>query len=283
MVLWAVELGSPPPTRGTLISEYFTKIPIRLTPAYAGNTRGSRPRLRRSQAHPRLRGEHLRYGPGVNHDLRLTPAYAGNTVYDPGGVHCGKAHPRLRGEHKQARLTVWSGQGSPPPTRGTLFDKESTNPMFRLTPAYAGNTRMGLPLRTPPRLTPAYAGNTLRFRTGRLLSRAHPRLRGEHSPSDKNSEPLVRLTPAYAGNTLYMNIYFADREAHPRLRGEHGYNEGFIDALEGSPPPTRGTQKGIKGRRRPVRLTPAYAGNTSSERLVSGFKKAHPRLRGEHY
>ncbi len=51
-------MGSPPPTRGTLLKKMLDDEDSRITPAYAGNTKkkmNQRPIL---QDHPRLRGEH---------------------------------------------------------------------------------------------------------------------------------------------------------------------------------------------------------------------------------
>ena len=52
-------LGSPPPTRGTLLSPPPRQIPNRITPAYAGNTCKRCITRRDVWDHPRLRGEHL--------------------------------------------------------------------------------------------------------------------------------------------------------------------------------------------------------------------------------
>ncbi len=154
--------------------------PLRLTPAYAGNTDACRHTRAHGQAHPRLRGEHDNIraesdaGKGSPpptrgtplHELtaedfqRLTPAYAGNTDRV---LHRGlqaQAHPRLRGEHSMSHVSACRPSGSPPPTRGTR--ELVKDPPERL------------------RLTPAYAGNTCQDRRGRLQRQAHPRLRGEH-------------------------------------------------------------------------------------------------------
>ena len=95
------------------------------------------------------------------------------------------------------------------------------------------------------RITPAYAGNTSwcvsRFRT----YKDHPRLRGEHISIcryryvDSGSPPLTRgtrcgsflhpvcggITPAYAGNTLVDKVVKVWYRDHPRLRGEHSSHD----------------------------------------------------------
>ena len=93
-------IGSPPPTRGTLIYNNNWIMYFRITPAYAGNTSEGWPELSSEGDHPRLRGEHQAVGNPEAQDsgsppptrgtlgkfamkhssLRITPAYAGNTA-----------------------------------------------------------------------------------------------------------------------------------------------------------------------------------------------------------
>ena len=153
-------MGSPPPTRGTLVI--------------------------------------VVHNSAIN---RITPAYAGNTLRDATCVATPKDHPRLRGEHISVDLSKYDGQGSPPPTRGTPQRKQTDD--------------------RPVRITPAYAGNTLHYRTKKKICRDHPRLRGEHQ---------------------YPHHSYA-----PEL---------------GSPPPTRGTPGDAQKELASMRITPAYAGNT---------------------
>ena len=51
-------IGSPPPTRGTLLLLLFEMDSYRITPAYAGNTVHTVSTQHESGDHPRLRGEH---------------------------------------------------------------------------------------------------------------------------------------------------------------------------------------------------------------------------------
>ena len=173
-------MGSPPPTRGTLKSTIRNIMPIRITPAYAGNTCFSCFFSFRSWDHPRLRGEHITFycdtetvqgsppptrGTLVistceHFKLRITPAYAGNTAAVGLCHRCHRDHPRLRGEHSAKCLQASSTLGSPPPTRGT-----HPTPIF--SRSYLG-------------ITPAYAGNTYCLSLLYIRLQDHPRLRGEH-------------------------------------------------------------------------------------------------------
>ena len=151
-------------------------------------------------------------------------------------------HPRLRGEHASERLSECNTLGSPPPTRGTQLSFSLLWSIFRITPAYAGNTKSGQVWKAP--------------------NRDHPRLRGEHEKvidlksTEWGSPPPTRgtllllpllqvtngITPAYAGNTFPYQISIARNKDHPRLRGEHSEWESDDNTA--------------------TRITPAYAGNT---------------------
>ena len=69
---------------------------------------------------------------------------------------------------------------------------------------------------------------------------------------------------------------------HPRIRGEYYSITTIINRIRGSPPHTRGIQDKSQIKLITLRITPAYAGNTS---LIlpnkSGFED-HPRIRGEY-
>ena len=193
-----------------------------------------------------------------------------------------QAHPRLRGEHEAwLPLPKWEG-GSSPPTRGTLET------------SFATRTEIGL--------IPAYAGNTGPIRARTFHSRAHPRLRGEHSAAaaccghTPGSSPPTRgtpstvgrrvgtagLIPAYAGNTSRRQPPKHSHRAHPRLRGEHIGSNTSLGHNPGSSPPTRGTRQRIRTTLTLKGLIPAYAGNTGLVGKPSHRYTAHPRLRGEH-
>ena len=139
--------------------------------------------------------------------LRITPAYAGNTTVWLLTMRPETDHPRLRGEHSYKRRFCCAQRGSPPLTRGTpvkvIFPATTT----RITPAYAGNTHIHLPID--------------------VGYKDHPRLRGEHATFgtrhdlQMGSPPLTRgtliilnvslhnprITPAYAGNTRLFTEY----------------------------------------------------------------------------
>ena len=173
--------GSPPLTRGIL--HFYLSHPscFRITPAYAGHTRSEGSGHRRSQDHPRLRGAYFSIGnhfpvavgsppltrgilePSGGHPEwhRITPAYAGHTYSGSHKVELSGDHPRLRGAYSVFLRYVVFISGSPPLTRGILFEILEELLCTRITPAYAGHT-CGVnfpksPKRDHPRLRGAYS------------------------------------------------------------------------------------------------------------------------------
>ena len=193
-----------------------------------------------------------------------------------------RAHPRIRGEYCQKHGTLMTELGSPPHTRGILFNQICHPFLVRLTPAYAGNTRTAAIIR--------------------LLMRAHPRIRGEYSQysllvvklpgSPPHTRGILclyrflhlqsRLTPAYAGNTQPFNQPCRHGEAHPRIRGEYITLVSGFGIGRGSPPHTRGIRISGSLQEQAPRLTPAYAGNTLVFLHLRIRIWAHPRIRGEY-
>ena len=134
------------------------------------------------------------------------------------------------------------------------------------------------------RITPAYAGKSCAMCSPQIVQKDHPRLCGEKlllsffltsllgSPPPMRGkaifEPsilfITRITPAYAGKSPFhfqKGIYHKD---HPRLCGEKHQLRENSHQNQGSPPPMRG-----KGSKRNiifpvVRITPAYAGKSST-------------------
>ena len=152
---------------------------------------------------------------------RLIPAHAGKTsIMSPSLPEPG-AHPRSRGENRLVPVSPHEHLGSSPLTRG--------KPISSLTPF------------TPTGLIPAHAAKTACGRADRIMSRAHPRSRGENLK-------VSALPPATA--------------AHPRSRGENAAPASWSCALLGSSPLTRG-KLAVEGEAVGVGgLIPAHAGKT---------------------
>ena len=199
--LGAVGSGSSPLTRGALICWRAVSVMMGLIPAHAGSTRGGTCMFHPLWAHPRSRGEHvvdpcgdealvgsspLTRGAQLGDIMNglqggLIPAHAGSTAPFTAMTTCGPAHPRSRGEHGAANSANSMPSGSSPLTRG------ARSPPLVCT--------------GPGGLIPAHAGSTTSFLNRILISGAHPRSRGEHSPSsylrirNSGSSPLTRGAP----------------------------------------------------------------------------------------
>ena len=146
--------------RGTHIDIKGKSSQVRIIPADAGNTVGTRHLKNSSSHHPRGCGEHgaadmIRHiGSGSSprmrgtqtEDYRFTPviriipADAGNTCWDwPSSRTC-RDHPRGCGEHLKAPSTLCLLPGSSQRMRGTLVSDPSTSIDPGIIPADAGNT-----------------------------------------------------------------------------------------------------------------------------------------------
>ena len=150
-------------------------------------------------------------------------------------------------------------------------------------------------------LIPAHAGKTPRTRRACSATWAHPRSRGENEAArqphgwETGSSPLTRgkrlrgrprhryrrLIPAHAGKTASTSTSTTSTRAHPRSRGENQRIKSVAASVTGSSPLTRGKPYGWDGDVLLAGLIPAHAGKTSSTRSVRGFRRAHPRSRGE--
>ena len=172
--------------------------------------------------------------------------------------------------------------GSPPHTRGILHASMFDICFPRLTPAYAGNIILDIPLID--------------------LVQAHPRIRGEYCVPCFHHHPTIgspphtrgifflihdkqvqdRLTPAYAGNMRRCRRSHLAEEAHPRIRGEYTVQISGRKRHMGSPPHTRGIYMADPIQSDGGGLTPAYAGNINRVGGVFVWNEAHPRIRGEY-
>ena len=271
-------------------------------PACAGSTSSRSWNASRQGAHPRMRGEHggrligqsgqpgssphARGARSAGHvawvDKGLIPACAGSTVRRPCRLGGQGAHPRMRGEHGPPAMSPGWTRGSSPHARGARHLNDVTGTQVGLIPACAGST--------PPSAPPPG------------VSRAHPRMRGEHPVREhreqrpRGSSPHARgarqhrvggaltpglipacagstpwtptcgppggLIPACAGSTGLLGHAVVPFSAHPRMRGEHHRPPGAGPGRPGSSPHARGAPEGGFVRARGQRLIPACAGST---------------------
>ena len=293
--------GSSPLTRGKQIGEVGGGFDGGLIPAHAGKTPRRAGQAWRAGAHPRSRGENNRgptgdlsplgsspltrgkQGEDLDHAASsgLIPAHAGKTSAPTRSYSEAGAHPRSRGENTRLRAARTVSAGSSPLTRGKHLPQPGRTAPQRLIPAHAGKTDVPSTAATP--------------------SRAHPRSRGENSPTggatvlSEGSSPLTRgklypsvqfralrgLIPAHAGKTRSTASSTRSPPAHPRSRGENRCACLGVRVVPGSSPLTRGKRElfGADAERRG--LIPAHAGKTVEGGAHEVRLPAHPRSRGE--
>ena len=188
----------------------------------------------------------------------------------------------MRGEHSFNKANSAADKGSSPHARGAL------------QPVRAG--------RHGPGIIPACAGSTWRSLTRGLLSRDHPRMRGEHamprsfesilrgsSPHARGARRRYRgrprrpgIIPACAGSTAAGRPSTPSRWDHPRMRGEHNSRSALPVCHRGSSPHARGARTVCDLVVRNGGIIPACAGSTLTACTCSRSPRDHPRMRGEH-
>ena len=235
-----------------------------LIPAHAGKTSVMTTHGGWRRAHPRSRGENLRWaeerwgnrgsspltrGKRVLHARYapvpgLIPAHAGKTLSATSSQCVDWAHPRSRGENMSLNTCGVPGGGSSPLTRGKRGLVCWPGCAGGLIPAHAGKTSVGRVLQPAPRAHPRSRGENLapmmiRFGT----AGSSPLTRGKPW-SEVTRAQGCGLIPAHAGKTLTRSTRLTSLEAHPRSRGENGVGGSKCAVDAGSSPLTRGKRRG---------------------------------------
>ena len=175
-------------------------------------------------------------------------------------------------------------------------DVAGSSPRVRGTPAAAG------PDLAAHRFIPACAGNSYAVHRGQSPGASvHPRVCGElrmHLDQDvasAGSSPRVRGTllvgasrletsrfiPACAGNSALHYQRSLKSAVHPRVCGELSFGICKPNALTGSSPRVRGTQRQPVAAGARVRFIPACAGNSTTVARPCAAIAVHPRVCGE--
>ena len=175
---------------------------------------------------------------------RITPAYAGKSLTTATLDSFSQDHPRLCGEKFTHLRAFFHFVGSPPPMRGKV--KSSLYPTIskRITPAYAGK-----------RIDACDASNVLWD---------HPRLCGEKSLQKRSVMWRAGSPPPMRGKVYLRHQRRGTSKDHPRLCGEKSNNGSKCKSQSGSPPPMRGKVAAYSATDSRLRITPAYAGKSST-------------------
>ena len=151
--------GSAPRGRGTVIDPAEPPLPVRFSPAWAGN--GSTPHCKRAShtVQPRVGGERKvaslvhapqrgsaprgrgtgSPAPCTSRRTRFSPAWAGNGTGPLRQRVWWTVQPRVGGERYQRRWTSAVQYGSAPRGRGTEIVEWQEEMARRFSPAWAGN------------------------------------------------------------------------------------------------------------------------------------------------
>ena len=192
----------------------------------------------------------------------IIPAYAGNTSIVTCIANWPWDHPRICGEHIAKNLTTGEVKGSSPHMRGTRIRPPEYARTLGIIPAYAGNT--WTPSISPalpwdhPRICGEHSRGLRRMTVARGSS---PHMRGTLHKRDYRF-PRWRIIPAYAGNTSALSPSGNRYRDHPRICGEHFQDFTAPSPSGGSSPHMRGTLIAVRDVACPIRIIPAYAGNT---------------------
>ena len=163
----------------------------------------------------------------------------------------------------------------------------------KLTTRPIGPNQMGI--------TPACAGKSTSFFLANALNRDHPRMCGEKHqppmppPKPSGSPPHVRgkgptqalcpgrkgITPACAGKSGRLRGQRSVTRDHPRMCGEKSTKMAPMTACSGSPPHVRGKVMDNRLEFADFGITPACAGKSYNESLISKLFRDHPRMCGE--
>ena len=152
------EEGSPPRGRGKDFFLLDRLLAQRITPAWAGKSRGSGCRIDRARDHPRVGGEKPSHycelsilggspprgrGKAIpflvgGFKLRITPAWAGKSCTALSNTPRAWDHPRVGGEKARDAQPSGPRTGSPPRGRGKVHRYQIGPWLLGITPAWAG-------------------------------------------------------------------------------------------------------------------------------------------------
>ena len=135
-ILW--KQGSPPHTRGKVMTLLDVIITPRITPAHAGKSVSSTSWLEYGGDHPRTRGDKERVLVYALLLLGSPPHTRGKVSQTVCADTEDRDHPRTRGEKLILNSKFVQWLGSPPHTRGKATASTQPTAKVRITPAHAG-------------------------------------------------------------------------------------------------------------------------------------------------
>ena len=171
--------------------------------------------------------------------------------------------------------------GSPPRWRGKAVKFRCTCGLQRITPAWAGKSKLALCTPSCPTDHPRAGREKNKELEGVWLPMGSPpRRRGKERSTALVGTP-TRITPALAGKSYVFGPFRPGSWDHPRVGGEKRFVRNRTQLRLGSPPRGRGKGPLVTGKGIDDRITPAWAGKSCfGEVCVDGLED-HPRVGGE--
>ena len=154
--------GSPPRGRGKVLQRGMKQTELRITPAWAGKSYKNLFSAAMKKDHPRVGGEKGQDAGQTPHDqgspprgrgkarqgwrgcvcYGITPAWAGKRLLREQSYTIKRDHPRVGGEKHLQKPFYFHQEGSPPRGRGKVHRTRQTILRSRITPAWAGKSRL---------------------------------------------------------------------------------------------------------------------------------------------
>ena len=219
--------------------------------------------------------------PQISNAIRFIPAWAGNRDFTAATPASTTVHPRVGGEQDGTMHIAKVTRGSSPRGRGTVALDRNIAQHRRFIPAWAGNRAVRLAASRLGSVHPRVGGEQTRCAT-RSGSGGGSSPRGRGTGLDDFDGPLaIRFIPAWAGNRDHDMFAEARQAVHPRVGGEQLSGISRKAASGGSSPRGRGTEDVTQAAPGPRRFIPAWAGNSTDNRLSNPADPVHPRVGGE--
>ena len=194
---------------------------------------------------------------------RITPAQAGRSPYFLYGKKDYKDPPRIGGEKYLPCFNADGFVGSPPRWRGKAVKFRCTCGLQRITPAWAGKSKLALCTPSCPTDHPRAGREKNKELEGVWLPMGSPpRRRGKERSTALVGTP-TRITPALAGKSYVFGPFRPGSWDHPRVGGEKqiGGDNGLDK--QGSPPRGRGKAHTPDFFYPFTGITPAWAGKSA--------------------
>ena len=171
--------------------------------------------------------------------------------------------------------------GSPPRWRGKAVKFRCTCGLQRITPAWAGKSKLALCTPSCPTDHPRAGREKNKELEGVWLPMGSPpRRRGKERSTALVGTP-TRITPALAGKSYVFGPFRPGSWDHPRVGGEKqiGGDNGLDK--QGSPPRGRGKVDSLSRQLTGSGITPAWAGKSKEPLKICEKQEDHPRVGGE--